>query len=152
MTGMIILGLIIALATGIAIGTQSTITSRIGALIGSFRTGVLVNLAGGLLAAMIYVVLLIVKGKGFWQIPQSTLILLPIAGAIGIMVITGVAFSLQRTGVAVGLATLILGQMVVSVIADSKGWGGSAPIPLNWPRILGLIVIALGIFLLVPKK
>ena len=80
MTGVIILGLFVALAAGIAIGTQSTITSRIGTLIGSFRTGVMVNLAGGLVAALIFAILLIVKGNGFWQFPPSTLVLVPIAG------------------------------------------------------------------------
>ena len=152
LTSYVLLGIVAALATGIAIGVQSTLTTRIGSLIGDFKTGVLMNAIGGLIAGLILMVLLIVKGKGFWQLPGTTLVMLIIGGAIGILIITGVSFSLQKAGVAAGLATLILGQMIVSVIADAKGWGGGAPIPITWPRILGLLVMAAGVYLLLPKK
>ena len=82
----------------------------------------------------------------------AALIMLVIAGALGILIITGVSFSLQKIGIAAGLATLILGQMVISVLADSKGWGGGTPVPVTMPRIFGLLVLAAGIYLLLPKK
>jgi drug/metabolite transporter (DMT)-like permease len=47
MKSTILFGVLAALATGVAIGTQSTISSRIGAVIGPFRTGMLVNFVGG---------------------------------------------------------------------------------------------------------
>jgi bacterial/archaeal transporter family-2 protein len=152
LTSFVLLGIVAALATGIAIGIQSTLTTRIGSLVGNFKTGVLMNAIGGLIAGLIFLVLLMVKGKGFWQLPGTTLVMLIIAGGIGILIITGVSFSLQNAGVAAGLATLILGQMIVSVIVDAKGWGGGTPIPITWPRIAGLLVMAVGVYLLLPKK
>ena len=152
MTSLMLLGVLTALMTGVAIGTQSTLSGRIGGLIGYFKTGVLMNAIGGLIAGLIFVVLLLVKGKGFWQLPGTAAVMLVIAGAMGIVIITGVAFSMQKAGVAAGLATLILGQMVVSVIIDAKGWGGAAPVPITWPRIIGLLVMAAGVYLLLPKK
>ncbi len=152
LTNIVLMGVLAALATGIAIGVQSTLSSRIGGMIGNFKTGVLMNAIGGLIAGLIFITLLIVKGKGFWQTPVTALVLLIIAGALGIVIVTGVAFSMQKAGVAVGLATLILGEMVLSVIVDAKGWAGAPVIPITWPRILGLFVIAAGIYLLLPKK
>lgn len=152
LTTWVLLGVFTALATGIAIGVQSTLSSRIGTLIGSLKTGVLMNAIGGLIAGLILVILLIVNGKGFWQLPAAALVMLVIAGALGILIITGVSFSLQKIGIAAGLATLILGQMVISVLADSKGWGGGTPVPVTMPRIFGLLVLAAGIYLLLPKK
>ena len=152
MSMYLVVGVIGALLTGIAIGAQSTLSSRIGTLIGSFKTGVMMNLIGGALAGLILVVLMLVNGKHYAQITPIAGILLTIAGALGIFIITGVAFSLQRAGVAAGLATLILGQMIVSIIADARGWGGAAPIPVTFPRILGLVVIAVGVYLLLPKQ
>lgn len=152
MSMYLVVGVIGALLTGIAIGAQSTLSSRIGTLIGSFKTGVMMNLIGGALAGLILVVLMLVNGKHYAQITPIAGILLTIAGALGIFIITGVAFSLQRAGVAAGLATLILGQMIVSIIADARGWGGAAPIPVTFPRILGLVVIAIGVYLLLPKQ
>jgi transporter family-2 protein len=152
LTTYLIAGVIGALLTGIAIGAQSTLSSRIGTLIGSFKTGVMMNLIGGALAGLIFVVLILVNGKHYAQITPVAGILLVIAGTLGIIIITGVAFSLQRTGVAAGLATVILGQMAVSIIADARGWGGADPIPVTFPRILGLVVIAIGVYLLLPKQ
>lgn len=78
--------------------------------------------------------------------------MLVIAGTLGIMIITGISFSLQRTGVAAGFATIILGQMTVSLIADAHGWGGADPVPVTIPRIIGLVIIAAGVFLILPKR
>jgi bacterial/archaeal transporter family-2 protein len=152
LSNIVLMGILAALATGIAIGVQSTLSSRIGGVIGNFKTGVLMNAIGGLIAILIFITLLVVKGKGFWQTPGTVLVMLIIAGALGILIVTGVAFSMQKAGVAVGLATLIFGEMVLSVIVDAKGWAGAPAIPITWPRILGLLVIAAGIYLLLPKK
>lgn len=152
MSTYLVMGVIGALITGLAIGAQSTLSSRVGTIIGSFRTGVLTNLMGGMIAGLILVVLLIINGKEYIKIPAVAIILLVIAGALGIMIITGVAFSLQRAGVAAGLATIILGQMVISLVADARGWGGAEPIPVTLPRILGLVIMAAGVYLLLPKR
>lgn len=148
----IILGVVGALLTGLAIGAQSTFSSRIGGMIGNFRTGVLMNFIGGILAGVIALVLTFLQGKGYWNLPTSAVVMLFIAGALGILIITGVSFSLQRTGVAAGLATIILGQLVLSVILDTRGAGGTAPIPITWTRIAGLLVMAGGVYLLLLKK
>ncbi len=148
---MVILGILGALATGIAIGTQSTLSSRIGALIGTFRTGLFMNFLGGIIAGLGVLAFSILQGKAYWQMSGSAWTMLVIAGALGIAIITGVAFSLQRTGIAVGLATLILGELLVSVIVDTKGWGVTAPIPLTWQRVAGLVVVAGGVYLLLPR-
>ncbi len=151
MNSVIILGILGALATGIAIGTQSTLSSRIGAILGNFRTGLLMNFIGGIIAGIALLVFTFLQGKTYWQISASTWVMLVVAGALGIAIITGVSFSLQRTGVAAGLATLILGQLVLSIIVDTKGWGVTAPIPLTWQRMVGLVVVAGGVYMLLPR-
>jgi transporter family-2 protein len=148
----IVMGVIAAVITGLAIGAQSTLTSKVGTIVGSFRTGVLTNFIGGAMAGLIFIVILLANGKDFWRLPGTTFTLLAIAGALGIFIISGIAFSLQRIGVAAGLAAVILGQMVISVIADARGWGGSEPIPVTFPRILGMVIIIIGVYLILPKK
>jgi bacterial/archaeal transporter family-2 protein len=152
MNPYLIFGILGALLTGLAIGTQSTLSSRIGTIIGSLRTGILMNFIGGGIAGIIFLVLMIVNGRSYAKAPPIAWLLLTIAGALGIAIVSGVSFSLQRAGVAAGLATIILGQMVVSLIADSHGWGGAAPIPVTFQRILGLAFLAVGVFLLLPKR
>lgn len=148
----LILGIFGALLTGLAIGTQSTFTSRIGTMIGSLRTGVLMNLIGGGISGIIFLILVLVNGKTYAKAPPAAWLMLAIAGTLGIMIITGISFSLQRAGIAAGLATVVFGQLLISLIADAKGWGGAAPIPVTLPRVFGLVIIAAGVFLLLPKR
>jgi transporter family-2 protein len=110
------------------------------------------NLIGGSIAGVLVVMFILFQGKSSMQLPAKAGIMLAIAGALGIAIITGVAFSLQRTGVAAGLAIIILGQLVVSVIVDTRGMGGVEPIPLSVQRVAGLLVMAVAVFLLMPRE
>ncbi len=152
MKSAILLGVVGALATGIAIGVQSTLSSRIGGLIGHIRTGLLTNLIGGIVAGGIVLVMVLRQGAGSWRVPAAPSVMLLVSGTLGLLIITGIAFSFQRTGVAAGVATLILGQLAVSVIVDTKGVGDVAPISLTWQRLLGLLVMGAAVYLLLPRE
>jgi transporter family-2 protein len=151
LNSIIILGALGALLTGIAISIQSTISSRAGALIGDVRTGLLTNFLGGLIAGILVLVLLFREGVQQWKVSGGIYSFIALSGLLGIFIITGISFSLQRTGVAAGLATIILGQLILSVVIDRLGIGAAGVIPISPERILGLIVIAGGVYLLLPR-
>ena len=146
------LGILGALATGFVIGIQSTLSSRTGALIGDIQTGLLTNAMGGLIAGLVVLLLLCRQGVAAWRLPPAAAVMLVTSGTLGIAIITGIAFSLQRTGVAAGLAALIMGQLIISAVVDTTGVGGVEPIPLTTQRLLGLLVVAGGVYLLLPRK
>jgi transporter family-2 protein len=145
------LALLAAIGSGLLIGTQATLTNRIGEWIGSMRAGLVINAAGGLVAVSIIIVLLASRGVGGWGLSDQIIVLTLIAGALGVLIIAGVAFSLQGTGVAAGVASLVMGQMIVGTIVDTIGIGGADPIPLSLQRVAGLAVMALAIYLLLPR-
>jgi transporter family-2 protein len=148
----IVAGAVVALFTGLAIGTQSTITSRLGGIIGDVRTGLLTNLVGGLIAGLLVLIALLRQGTASFGMPGTVLGFIGLSGLLGIFIITGISFSLQRAGVAAGLATVILGQLALSTLADTLGVGGAEAIPLSFQRVLGLLITALGVFLLLPRN
>ena len=74
-----------------------------------------------------------------------------VAGLLGIGVIAGIAYALPKVGVAAGLSMIITGQMIVGVLVDTFGLTGGDPIPLNWTRIGGLVLLAIGTWAIVPK-
>jgi transporter family-2 protein len=152
LSAKILLGAFGALATGLAIGVQSTITSRVGSMIGDIRTGLLTNLLGGIIAGALVGLVVLRESPATWNIPRNALALMLLSGLLGIFIITGISFSLQRAGVAAGLATVILGQMIVSIIVDSRGIGGAEPIPLTIQRVLGVLVMGLAVYLLLPRQ
>ncbi|MCJ7567888.1 MAG: DMT family transporter [Anaerolineales bacterium] len=152
MKTVLILGAFCALATGVAIGVQATLTSRAGDIIGNLRTGLLTNFLGGVLAGVVILILFLQQGSSSWKIPTTALAMVAVSGTLGIMIITGISFSLQRAGVAAGLATIILGQLIVSVFVDARGIGNVEPIPLTIQRIGGLFVMAVAVYMLMPRN
>jgi transporter family-2 protein len=139
MKNTLLIGIVASIATGSAIGLQASLGSRIGAVITPLRTGLWMNLVGGLIAGLLIV-------------PSTVIPLLIVAGTLGVVIIMGVSFSLARTGVAAGLAGLFLGQMLVGLIVDTFGWGSIEPVPLDSRRVIGLLVMALAVYLLLPKE
>jgi uncharacterized membrane protein YdcZ (DUF606 family) len=152
MQGTLVASVLAAVATGIAIGMQSTLSGRIGSLIGPVRTGLMMNIFGGLLAGGLVAMLTVAQGAHGWRMNRLAVIMLLAAGALGVMIITGVAFAIPRAGVTAGASAIILGQLLVSTIMDATGWSGAEPIPVDARRILGLAVMALAVFLLLPRR
>ena len=148
----IFFGLIAAIGTGIIVGTQSTLSGRIGSLIGPMPTGLLSNVVSGISATIIILALFVLNKGISLNVPRQTVILLAISGTIGILVVTGAAFAVPRLGVTAAVAAIILGQMLISTLVDSSGWFGMNIIPLDLKRIAGLIVLAVGVYLLLPRS
>ncbi len=147
-----IVALMVAVGTGLAIGTQSTLNNWAGRLVGPILTGLLVNLAGGALAALLLL--------GLWatghlslsgSLRSSPILIIVAAGALGIGIIGGIAYSLPRTGIAAGVAAIFFAQMLVAVLVDSLGWGGAGPIPLRVSRLVGLGLLFVGTWLVLPR-
>jgi|SRR5665648_72802 len=152
MKNVILFGVLAALATGILIGVQATFSSRGGSIIGAIRTGVLTNLGSGIFAVIFIAVTVIWRLQEWQQIPNATFSMLIFSGGLGVLIVIGAAYAMGTVGVTAGMSSLILGQLLISTIVDAAGWGGRAPIPVNGQRILGLLVMALAVYLLVPRK
>ena len=148
----IITGALVALLTGIVIAVQSTLTSRVGGIIGDIRTGILTNTMGGIAAGTLMLIWLLREGPQAWKVPPVVIGVTALSGLLGVLIITGISFSLQRAGIAAGLASVILGQLALSFAIDSFGIGGVEPIPVSAARILGLLVSGFGVYLLLPKS
>lgn len=151
MKNVVLIGVLAAVVTGMAIGSQSTLGSRIGAMIGPLRTGLLMNMMGGSIALVLFGITLLLPRLENGTVPQRALVMLAVAGALGVLIIMGISFALQRIGVTAGLAAVILGQMAISIVVDTTGWGGVEPIPLTGERLAGLAVMGAAVYLLVPR-
>jgi uncharacterized membrane protein YdcZ (DUF606 family) len=42
--------------------------------------------------------------------------------------------------------------MAVGIVVDAMGWTGNTPIPVDLRRVAGLVIMAVAIFLLVPRQ
>ena len=145
--------LIVAIVSGLAIGIQSSLNTATGKITSATLTGLLVNFAGGVASGLFLLVIYIREGKmSFSALNAPTIGLIIVSGLLGIGIIAGIAYALSKIGVTAGLSTIIAGQMTVAVVVDTFGLTGGEPIPLNWSRISGLILLALGTWAILPKK
>ncbi len=143
---------IIALLCGLAIGAQSSLTSAAGKVTGAVLTGLLVNFIGGSAAGLLLIVVYARQGKAiFSAIQPPTLGIIAISGLIGLGIVSGVAYALPKIGIAAGLSTIIAGQMTVAILVDTFGITGGESIPLDWSRIGGLVLLALGTWAILPR-
>jgi transporter family-2 protein len=72
-----------------------------------------------------------------------------LAGAFGLVVIASISYAIPRIGVAGAVTSIVAGQLIVSAMLDHFGWLGAAERPLDGPRLLGLGVVMLGVWLTV---
>ena len=153
MQRIILTSLIVALFSGLAIGVQSTLISMAGRNTGAMLTGILVNVAAGLAAGLLLIVVYLRPGNpSLPAIQAPTFGVIAVAGLLGIGIIGGIAYALPKLGVAAGLSMIITGQMAMGVLIDTLGLADGEPIPLNWARIGGIVLLALGTWFIVPKN
>jgi bacterial/archaeal transporter family-2 protein len=143
----------VALISGLAIGLQVTLNGLSGRVIGARNTGLLVNAAGGLIALLFILVLTLTRQGIPWsQISRMTWMQVSLAGLLAIGISMGLAFAVPRVGVAAGMTSVLLGQLMFAIVVDTFGWGGGTPITLSLSRLIGLLLVLVGAWLFLPKS
>jgi len=146
------IGVMVALGTGTAIGIQAVFFTLLGRTVGPVRGSILLNTLAGVLGGTLLLAALVIQGRDQWSIPRAGFIYAVMAAVLGLFIVTGVTFAFQRAGLAAGIATLFLAQMAVGIVVDALGWTGGDPIPVDLRRVAGLVIMAVAIFLLVPRQ
>jgi bacterial/archaeal transporter family-2 protein len=65
-------------------------------------------------------------------------------GLMSVLVIVAITVAGPRIGIVATTAFLIVGQFSLAAIIDRFGWFGIEQVPLAWPRVLGLALLAAG--------
>jgi bacterial/archaeal transporter family-2 protein len=138
--------IILALATGALIAIQSSWNGLAGKQLGAINTGLLSLVAGGFVS----LVVLVIKRGVTSETLRSSVWYVVGAGVLGIVILASISFVVQRAGVTAGLAGVILGQLLVAFLIDTFGWGGT-PIPIETRRVIGLLLLGLAVYLVLPR-
>ena len=141
----IVLVILVALAGGVAVALQSPLASMLSQRLGILGSIFIVHIGGALLSLLL--LLLFGWGKlGEWRsVPWYVLC----AGFFGVVVIAAVSYTIPRVGVAASVITIVAGQLAVSTFLDQYGLLGTEVRPLEPSRIVGLVVVMLGVWLTV---
>lgn len=151
MAGRKNLGVIIAAITGMMFGGITTIEGYVGRSVGAVNAS-LIEHALAAVVAVPAVIFLYMRGTLTWEGTKSIIPISAVAGMLIIVAVAGVAYAMPRVGVAAGNMAILFGQMAVAVVIDLIGIGGYEKVPLTLPRILGLVLMVVGVYLVLPKQ
>lgn len=141
----LILVVIIGLIGGISVGIQSPIAGSMGQKIGGTASSVIVHLSGLIFS----VILLVFRGgekiRDWHTLPWYMLG----AGLFGLILYQSINITLPRLGATTMLVLIIIGQLLTGVVLDSFGWLGVTPRPIEPTRLIGIVVLLIGGYLVI---
>src|SRR5580765_2502896 len=137
-----VLATALAVSAGLAGSVQVALMSRLGERIGVFQALAFSTLLTALLA---FAMLLVVRrtAAGYERALHQPWWML-LGGVMGLLIVFTVTYAGPRIGVAATVGILIAGQLIMGAAIDKWGLFGSERIPLHWPRLIGLALLAAG--------
>jgi len=129
-------------AAGLAGSVQVALMSRLGERIGVLEALGFSAALTGVLAVAILAIAHRSLGAFGRAVHQPWWMLL--GGVMGLIIVFTVTYAGQRIGVAATVGILIAGQLAMGAAIDKWGLFRSEEIPLGWPRLLGIALLAVG--------
>ena len=133
---------LLTLVAGVAGSVQVAVMSRLGERIGVVEA---LAFASALTAVLAVVLVLVARrslagyGRAFEQ-PWWMLL----GGFMGLLIVFTITYAGPRIGVAATVGILIAGQLAMGAAIDKWGLFRSEKIPLGWPRLVGIALLAVG--------
>jgi transporter family-2 protein len=140
-----LLTILIGVIGGLAVAMQAPMIGTATTTLGSFSASLVLHLSGTLASV---VALALARGENIarWQTLPWYIYL---AGVLGVVVVTTIGYTSQRLG-AVGAITLtIVGQLIFGIIIDHFGWLGATVRPIDLGRVVGVLLLIGGAYLIV---
>lgn len=139
--------ILLALIGGIAVTLQGQFMGMMDTSIGT-RESVFITYAGGGLA--ITILMLFLRGgnlRAAVAVPWYALT----AGLVGLVIVGTIGFTVPRLGLTSALTLVLAGQFIASLLIERFGWFGATVRPFEWTRVLGVLILLLGVWLTTRK-
>ncbi len=144
--GYSFLFLMIAALAGLLMAVQGTINSVLGKAIGLTITTFIVHAVA---AISLLLLLLFNQQSDFdFTVIRKAPWYLYLGGLLGIAITYGVAWSIPKLGVAVATTAIIAAQVITASLIDHLGILGLEKVPFTYLRLIGIILLAVGVKLM----
>lgn len=140
--------LLLAALSGVLMALQGSLNSALSKVVGLLESTFFVHLIGSFFALALLVGGL---GDGKWKHFKEAPWYTYLGGLLGVGIVYLVVASISKVGVAPATTAIILGQVSTAALVDFFGWFGMEPIPFNFWKILGLLLMAGGAWLLLSR-
>jgi transporter family-2 protein len=137
---------VLTAAAGGLVALQAPINSKLGKTIGTFPAAT-VSFAVGL-ALLVAIVVVAGDASRLPEARNATWWYL-LGGALGAAYVTTVLVSVRTLGAGGVTAATIAGQLTLSLVVDQLGWLGVTKQPITALKLLGVAMLAGGVYLIV---
>lgn len=137
-------GFLFALFAGAFITLQGVANTQISGAIGTWQAATLTQLTGFIVALLILLVLRQQNSKGLLQAKPLYLT----GGGLGALVIFSNVTAIQQIGVTLTSSVLLIAQLGLTFLIDSKGWFGFAKQRMRLPQFIGIALMIAGVVVL----
>lgn len=137
--------LLIGIVGGIAVGIQSPLAGLIGQKIGGAASSVIVHLSG-LIFSILF--LWLRGGERIQKVGSLPWYMFGV-GIFGLILYQCITITLPRLGATSMLVMIIIGQIIAGLVLDTFGLLGMVQRPLDVTKIIGLLFLLGGAYLVV---
>ncbi len=143
------LAIVLVAAAGVLVGIQPPVNARLGRALGSIPAAALSFVIGTV--ALLLIVSLSSEGIGsFANVGKAPWWAL-VGGLLGAFYVTVAIVTVRTLGVGSLTAIVICGQLAAAVVLDRFGLLGIARQPIGAGRIIGLVLLMIGVILVVRR-
>lgn len=136
--------ILVGLLGGVAVGLQSPLAGSMGQRVGGTSSSFIIHVSGAIFSG----ILLFLRGgeriREWRTLPWYMLS----AGIFGLILYQTINITLPRLGSTMMIVLIIIGQLILGVIVDHFGWFGVSQRPIDLLRVLGVLALILGGYLI----
>lgn len=137
--------MIVAVIGGVAVIVQAQMVGLLDRYIGTLESVFITYFSGGLLIALL---ILIRQGGnlGSWRdAPWYAFG----GGLVGLVIIGSISYTVPRLGTVAAFTIIVATQFILGATIDHFGLLGAALRPLDLSRVIGIVVLLLGVWLII---
>lgn len=136
-------GIIFSILAGVFISLQGVFNTRVSDKIGLLETATVVHGIGFLFSLLI----LITYGTSNMVKLRDVNKFYLLGGVFGVIIVFSVIKGISLLGASFSIAILLITQLIISTLIDTFGLFESTPIRFDFTKLLGIIVMMIGIII-----
>ncbi|WP_238654934.1 DMT family transporter [Paenibacillus piscarius] len=137
-------GILFAFLAGACITLQGVANARISTDIGTWQAATITQLTGFIMALAIALAVRDGKKRGFRKAGPLYLT----GGAYAAFIIFSEVTAIKSIGVTLTISALLIAQLCLTFVIDSRGWFGVARQKMKTPQFIGIGLMVLGVIVL----
>ena len=137
-------GSIFAFLGGAFITVQGVANARISQDIGTWQAATITQLTGFIMSLIILMIVRDRKWAGFKEVKPLYLT----GGALAAIIIFSNVVAIQKIGVTITIAAILIAQLTLTFIIDVNGWFGVRKQKMRLPQFIGIGMMIAGVLIL----